>query len=177
MQLSIAFAFATAATALTTNGGPCTADDMASMAAASIVWPNCSTTETSLLSMIPKDATQLTTWCASSCSGPCNMAQQLSMATVASGAAPAKCMAAAGLPTTTTIKEWISNFKPAYCNLADCLDGLKTVNASLPNCLFNGEAILPTPCPANVTKAPSSATNHHVASVPLVLACLGAFFA
>ncbi|KAF0682578.1 Aste57867_25310 [Aphanomyces stellatus] len=211
MKHSFAVVLATTAAwanALTTNGGPCTMDDLLASQAVSAVWPNCSATATSLLTLLPKDAAQLTTWCASTCmanlaaviaaspncivegtttnpstvyapfanlcaatvpGGPCNLAQQMSLSTVGVQLAPAKCMAAAGLPATTTIADWFNNFKPAYCSMADCVDGLKTFNASLPNCVINGSAIFPNPC------AKVSAATSHLASAAVALACLVAF--
>ncbi|KAF0714802.1 Aste57867_3678 [Aphanomyces stellatus] len=68
------------------------------------------------------------------------------------------CLAAAGLAPTTTAGDWMKNFKPEYYNLGECISGLQLFNATLPNCLVRGQAVIPTPCPANWTKASSASS-------------------
>ncbi|KAF0711210.1 Aste57867_5356 [Aphanomyces stellatus] len=216
MKFSLVVVLATASVlAKPMSAPPCSAQDYATMASASQLWANCSTTGKNIGEQIPSDAAKVAAWCASPCGanlaaygkalpncvftddkggnpsviftenygnacaaavdgGPCNLVQQLSLNDFTTQPAPAKCLAAAGLPATTTIEAWFDKFKPSYCNLADCISGLQTFNASLPNCLLFGKAILPTPCPANWTKT-SPATALLPPTVATIIALVGAF--
>ncbi|KAF0682579.1 Aste57867_25311 [Aphanomyces stellatus] len=151
----------------------CASTCPANLAAVGAVLPNCVNPGTPPSNQVIEFTTKFASTCAPAVAGgPCNLTQQLSGLAIGAQPAPAKCLAAAELPATTNTSEWTGTFKSSYCNLPDCLAALETVNASMPNCLVNGAALFPTPCPANWTKSTSPTTPASGAKNSAAATCL-----